>query len=149
MGAKGRGYRDAAERGRRWPLARWGTSKKRNHEGKGDLASRGSRAVSVADLGAEREVGAAEVLGDDRRTDQQEHRDDDEALPTEVEVWEEEVRGDGGAGGSGGASHLHPADLRAAEHPHPVELGGGADPELGVEEAGLHEGLGGERGGER
>ena len=39
--------------------------------------------------------------------------------------------------------------LRAAEHPHAVELGGGADPQFGVEEAGLHEGLGGERGGER
>ena len=39
--------------------------------------------------------------------------------------------------------------LRAAEHPHAVELGGGADPQLRVEEAGLHEGLGGERGGER
>ena len=64
-------------------------------------------------------------------------------------VWEEEVRGDGGAGGSGGASHLHPADLRAAEHPHPVELGRGADPQLRVEEAGLYEGGSGDRGGEQ
>ena len=93
--------------------------------------------ISVADFGAEGEVGAAEVLGHHRRADQQEHRDDDEALPTKVEVWEEEVRGDGGAGGSGGASHLHPADLRPAEHPHAVELRRRADPELGVEEAGL------------
>ena len=39
--------------------------------------------TSVADLGAEGEVGAAEVLGHDRRADQQEHRDDDEALQAE------------------------------------------------------------------
>ena len=109
--------------------------------------------TSVADLGAEGEVGAAEVLGDHRRADQQEHRDDDEALQAEevevvVEV-KEVVRGDGGAGGSGGASHLDPADLRAAEHPHPVELGGGTDPQLRVEEAGLYEGGSGDRGGEQ
>ena len=64
-------------------------------------------------------------------------------------VWEEEVRGDGGAGGSGGASHLHPADLRAAEHPHPVELRGGANPQLRIKEAGLYEGGSGDRGGEQ
>ena len=39
--------------------------------------------------------------------------------------------------------------LRAAEHPHPVELGGGADPQLRVEEAGLYEGGSGDRGGEQ
>ena len=79
--------------------------------------------ISVADLAPEGEVGAAEVLGDHRRADQQEHRDDDEALD--------------------------PADLRAAEHPHPVELGGGADPELRIEEAGLYDGGSGDRGGEQ
>ena len=57
--------------------------------------------TSVADLASEGEVGAAEVLGDHRRADQQEHRDDNEALD--------------------------PADLRAAEHPHPVELRRGTD----------------------
>ena len=39
--------------------------------------------------------------------------------------------------------------LRAAEHPHPVELGGGADAQLRIEEAGLHEGGSGDRGGEQ
>ena len=63
-----------------------------------EISRRGNHVTSVADLGAEGEVGAAEVLGHHRRADQQEHRDDDEALD--------------------------PADLRAAEHPHPVELGG-------------------------
>ena len=77
MGVEYRMRRGAAADGR---SRAGGTSKKRNHEGKGDLASRGSRAISVADLGAEGEVGAAEVLGDHRRADQQEHRDDDEAL---------------------------------------------------------------------
>ena len=91
--------RSAAADGR----SRAGPSKKRNHEGKGDLASRGSRdpdhVISVADLGAEGEVGAAEVLGHHRRADQQEHRDDDEPL-----VTKEGGRGEGvqcGVGGRG------------------------------------------------
>ena len=36
----------------------------------------------------------------------------------------------------GSASHLR----ARPEHPHAVELGGGADPQLRVEEAGLYEG---------